>query len=811
MKRTTLLFILFISSSILLRSNVVPSRYSISGSVGDESGNPLSGATIILEGTYLGTSSGLNGTFILRKIPEGIYNLKVSYLGYATVVKEIELWSDVTLDITLTPTSIVADEIIVKGVRASSETPVAFTELNSELIRKLNTGQDIPYLLSRVPSLVETSEAGTGIGYTNFRIRGTDPSRINVTIDGIPLNDAESQQVFWVDMPDLAGSVDDIQVQRGVGTSTNGAAAFGASVNLKTVNPSEEAYAEVSTSYGSFNTFKGSLKAGTGLLKEKFVMDIRISGLMSDGYIQRSGSSHRSLFMTSAYKLTKGRLKVNFIHGEEVTGISWWGVPADSLAANRTYNPAGKYVNSFGLLEHYHSQEDNYTQTHFQLIYNWQFNKNLYLNIAAHFTRGLGYYEQYREDDDLSDYGLSSWVYAGLIEIKSTDLVRRKWMFNYFGGMVYNLHYNKNRLEADLGGGFNRYLGDHFGRIIWMRHAGTTEKDFLWHTNGALKDDFNIFGKINFQMTEKLNLFTDLQYRYIYYSMNGDDDDLRELNLNKKYHFINPKAGLFYRFSARHEAYTSFSVANREPTRANFKDAAGDPAAMPRPECLLDLESGYRYKSALSNLGINLYYMIYKDQLVPTGELSNVGYPIMTNVEKSHRAGIELLAGIKPFRMLEWNASLTLSKNKIRDHTEYYTDYENFTGELFYLSKFLGDVDIAYSPSVIASNEFSVYPARNLAIHIISKYVGKQYFDNTASDLRKIDPYLVSNLRLDYSFSLKMIERIDLQLQVNNLLNNMYLSNGYGGYWYEDGEEHNWAYYFPQAGINYITRLTIRF
>lgn len=384
-------------------------------------------------------------------------------------------------------------------------------------------------------------------------------------------------------------------------------------------------------------------------------------------------------------------------------------------------------------------------------------------------------------------------------------------MYNYFGGMIFNLHYKRDRFETTFGGGGNRYLGDHFGRLIWMRTAGPNEKDYRWYLNGATKDELNFYGKMNFHATDRISIFGDLQYRYIGYEMAGLDDDLRDLAMNKRYNFFNPKAGIFFRISSNHETYLSAAVAHREPTRADFKDSAGDSTAMPLPERMIDLEAGYRYTASIATVGLNFYYMAYSDQLVPTGELSNVGYPVMTNVESSYRAGMEITAGIKPVKRLNIDGSLTLSRNIIRDFTEYYVDYNTATGEELYLSKNLGNVNIAYSPGIVAAADIAFNAFKGVDLHLLSKYVGYQYYDNTSNAVRSLNPYFVNNLRIDYELPVKRLEKVEVQLLVNNLFNSDIVSNAYGGNYYVDGTEYSWAGYFPQAGINWLARLTIRF
>ena len=548
---------------------------------------------------------------------------------------------------------------------------------------------------------------------------------------------------------------------------------------------------------------------GTGLLVNKFAFQMRYSEINSDGYIERTGSDHRSAYLSGVMRTSKSSLKANIILGEEHTGISWWGVPKEMLQTNRRYNPAGEYTDDFGNIRYYDNESDNYVQNHFQLIYSNHLNRDLYLHTAFHFTKGQGFYEEYREDQKFDDYGLSSIDING-ININTTDLVRRKWMSNDFTGIVYSINYKKPDLEAIIGGGMNIYKGWHYGKLIWMRIAGYTEKDYQWYLNDARKTDISMYGKLNYEISDKISLFGDLQYRYIFYRMSGIDDDLKDLSQDHLFFFINPKAGLFFEINSNQETYLSFAVANREPTRSDFKEATGDPEATPDPETLFDLEAGYNLRTGKAAYGINLYNMIYKDQLVPTGELSDVGYPIMTNVKNSYRAGIEMIASMKPISFIDWNFNLTLSRNKILNFEEHYLDYNTSLTTSEYKSKNLGTVNIAYSPSISGSSDLTIGIAKNFKMHLIGKYVGKQYFDNTMSGVRMIDPYLVSNLRLDFYPVIRNTRKIEIQLLINNVLDRSYESNAYGGNWYEDGIENTWAYYFPQAGINFLIKLGIK-
>jgi len=790
--------------------DIQDSNSIIKGRVTDINGSALHGAGIIIENTLLGLQTDDDGTYLIKDLKDGKYTLRFSFIGYEMQVHEVNLEGEAILNIILQPVSYLTEEVYVNATRAGEYSPLAYSTIDNTLLKKQNSGPDMPYLLSLTPSLVETSESGNGIGYTSLRIRGSDGSRINVTIDGIPLNDPESQQVFWVDLPDLASSVENIQVQRGVGTSSNGAGAFGATISIQTKNPDNEPFAEISSSMGSFNTTKNRVSAGTGLLGGRFAVEMRYSDLKSNGYIERTGSEHRSAYISSTFRSGKAKLKANIILGEEHTGIGWWGVPKDMLEINRRYNPSGEYTDEAGNTKYYGNESDNYIQNHYQLIYGLKVNNNVSLHTALHYTKGKGYYEEYREDQVLSDYGLPA-INISDTTISSTDMIRRKWLSNDFYGLIYSLNYRNERVDAVAGGGMNLYLGDHFGRIIWMRNSGNVEKDWRWYFNDSRKGEVNLYGKVNYSVTGRTTVFGDFQYRHILYKMEGIDDDLKDIGQEHKFGFLNPKAGVFFNITPTQDAYFSFSVANREPARADFKEASGDPAATPKHETLYDSEFGYKLSRDRSSFAINMYGMIYRDQLVPTGELSNVGYPIMTNVDKSYRLGMELAAGIKPSDLIDWNLNLTLSRNKILDFVEYYTEYNTSDWSSAYLSKDLGMVDIAYSPAVTFTSNIGLSFTRWIDLHLVSKYVGMQYFDNTMSHDRSIDPYFVNNLRIDITPEIRSIREMEFQFFINNILNEIYESNAYGGNWYEDGNEKSWSYFFPQAGINYMVRIGFKF
>jgi len=806
------LIILILAGRFLNSQSAVPHTDGsiIKGKVTDSDGKALYGAVITIENSLLGAHSDIDGNYTFSGLKDGVYKLRFSYIGYETIIKAISLTGELILNVSLSAKAFITDEVFISATRAGEHSPLAYSTVGRELLKTQNTGQDMPYLLSLTPSLIETSEAGNGVGYTSLRIRGTDGNRINVTIDDIPLNDPESQQVFWVDLPDLASSVENIQVQRGAGTSSNGAGAFGATISIKTTNPENEPFAEVNSSLGTFNTIKNMVSAGTGVLGGKFALQMRYSDLKSDGYVDRTGSNHRSAFISGIYRTERSRFKVNIILGEEHTGIGWWGVPKDSLATNRRYNPSGQYTDESGNIRYYNNESDNYIQNHFQLIYNLKMSSFLTLNTALHYTKGKGYYEEYSEDQPLADYGIQSFPIGDSV-ISQSDLIRRKWLSNDFYGLVYSLKYQKERIDAVTGGGINLYIGDHFGNIIWMRNAGNTEKDYQWYFNRSRKGEISLYGKVNYSLSDKITMYGDLQYRYILYKMKGIEDDLLDISQEHKFGFFNPKAGIFYSITPDQDGYFSLSVAHREPTRSDFTEATGDLDATPKAETLYDYELGYKLRSGKSSLGLNLYAMFYSDQLVPTGELSNVGYSIMTNVDKSYRFGAEFTAGLKLSENINWNLNLTLSRNKIVNFIEHYTDYISSDGSANYLSKNLGTVDIAYSPSTIWTNDLMFRITEWSTFHLISKYVGEQYFDNTMNAERTISPYFVNNLRLDLTPEIKNIKGVELQFLVNNILNEVYENNAYGGNWYEDGSEKTWSYYFPQAGTNIMFKASVKF
>ncbi|MDD4216082.1 MAG: TonB-dependent receptor [Bacteroidales bacterium] len=817
---------------ILILSLFVSQIFSqvIIGRVVDFQNEPLVGANVVEKGTNNGVSTEANGRFSLE-ISKKPTVLVFSFVGYLDFELEIDkkTKNQNIGDIILTISKMMSSEVIVSATRADDLAPVANTIIDAAALEERNFSQDLPYMLELTPSFVATSESGTGIGYTNYRIRGTDPTRINVTVNGMPLNDAESQTIFWVNMPDFGSSVSSVQITRGVGTSTNGAASFGGSMNFLTGNPNNKPYAQVSLIGGSFNTFKQSISAGTGLINNGLSFDLRLSNVNSDGYVENAFAKNQSVMFTTSWRNEKSLLRANFIHGRQRTGISWWGCPEEMLEIDRTYNPAGEYFDNQENRKYYKDQTDNYIQTHYQLLYSYMFNDKIDISAGLHYTRGDGYYEQYKEDAILDEYGLPNVIVQGLpviigidtlnspdVLISESDIIQRKMMGNNFYGGTLSANYKSEKLRVSLGGAGNIYDGVHFGNIIWMSNPGDVEKDFEWYRNTGTKVSMNVFAKLNYQVVKDLFAYGDIQYRHINYDMSGKDYDLmpdgdqKDLKQTHSFDFINPKAGLYYFINPKMKAYVSFAISNREPTRTNFKDATGDPNKTPMYETLNDIELGYIFQKSNLNFGMNLYYMDYKNQLVPTGEKSSVGYDIMTNVPESYRAGVEFSAGIKPHKMLSIDANCTFSQNKIKNFTSWATAYDEMWNETFEAYN-LGETDIAYSPNIIASGIVSFKPITGFNISWISKYVGDQFFDNTSNENRMLDAYLVNNLQLDYTFTTNLFSEIQIKFLINNILNVDYSNNAYGGIWYEQGLEQTWAYYYPQAGINFMIGVVLKF
>ncbi|MEW2920353.1 TonB-dependent receptor [Muricauda sp. ANG21] len=694
-------------------------------------------------------------------------------------------------------TKVVLDEVLVQAIRATKEFPITFSNLDQEEITPRNLGQDIPILMNFLPAVVTTSDAGAGVGYTGIRVRGSDATRVNVTINGIPYNDAESQGTFWVNMPDFASSTQSLQLQRGVGTSTNGAAAFGASLNLLTDAFSEESYARISSSVGSFNTLRNNIKFSTGLLNDHFEISGRLSRITSDGYVDRARSDLDSYFLQGVYQDDNTLVKALLFGGHEITYQAWNGITAEELETDRTFNSAGIYTDENGNVQFYDNEVDNYKQDHFQLHWNETLSPEWSTNLALHYTRGRGFFEQYREDEDFSEYGLEPIAIGGET-IETTDLIRRRWLDNDFYGIVFSATYNKDNLQLILGGGYNEYKGDHFGEIIWARYASDSEIEERYYDDNSTKTDLNLYAKANYQLNRKWSIFGDVQYRGVSYQANGDDTGL----VDDTFNFFNPKAGITFDLNQNNNFYLSYARANREPNRNDYENGS------PKPEKLNDFELGWRYVSPDFQLNTNVYYMRYKDQLVLTGELNDVGAPLRANVGDSYRLGLEVDANLRLGTKFKLRPNIALSDNRNLDF------FFQRDGEL----QDLGNTHIAYSPQVVAGNVLAFQPNENLQVSLLSKFVGKQYMGNIDSENSTLDSYTQTDFNVQYVIETgSFVKSIVLSGLVNNIFDADIVSNGYF-FTYDDDFSNpgtittiEGAGYYPQAGINFLVGATINF
>ncbi len=790
MKRKLLTATLFALMPVFLFA-----QFSLRGKVIEEGTNEsLTGAHIVLKETKLNQISNFTGEYNFNNLKAGKYTLVVSFIGFETQSKEINLTKNTILSFEMKQSTYLSDEVIIIATKVPDNSPTTFTNIDKEEIGKTNLGQDLPILLEMMPSTVSSSDAGAGVGYTGLRIRGSDMTRINITLNGIPLNDAESHSVYWVNIPDFASSIDNIQVQRGVGTSTNGAAAFGASINLQSTTRNENPYAEINSSSGSFNTFKNNVRFGTGLMNNKFIIDGRLSKISSDGYIDRAFSDLKSFYVSGSYYGKNSIIKLNIFSGSEHTYQAWGGVPKDMLETNRTFNP---YT--------YENETDNYQQDHYQLLFTQKLNSNFHFNAALHYTHGEGYYEQFKEGRDFDDY-LITPILIGNETISEMDLIQQKWLDNDFYGATYSLKYKTKKANLILGGAWNKYSGDHFGEVIWSEYAINIDKDYRWYENTGEKRDFNIFAKINYQLSEKINIYGDIQFRSIKFDIDGIHDDLRDISQSRNFSFWNPKAGLFYKINKYNSAYASVAVSNREPSRGNYRDS--DANYTPKREKLIDYEIGYRYRNQNIAIEANGFFMDYTDQLVLTGKINNVGDPIMTNVEDSYRLGLEFVGGYQITPALKWEITATLSKNKIKSFTSF---VESWDPPYNQIEENYSKTDLSFSPDLILGNSITLKAAKNLNFTLTSKYVDRQYIDNTSNTGRSIDSYFVSNLNINYSFKTKFIPEIGIQLLVNNIFDEKYESNAWVYRYYSGGSESAMDGYFPQAGINFLLGLSLKF
>ena len=675
------------------------------------------------------------------------------------------------------------EEILVSSIRVDKNAPIAFSNVTKDDLAKNNLGQDLPILLNSLTSVVTTSDAGAGVGYTGIRIRGVNAQSTNITINGIPYNDAESLGTFWVDLPDFASSVENLQVQRGVGTSTNGSSAFGASINILTDLISEKPYFETSNSVGSYNTIKNTFKFSTGMLNDYFEFSGRLSKIDSDGYIDRANSDLKSYFLQGTYKKKTTMIKALSFGGHEITYQAWNGIDGATLESDRTYNPSGMYIDQYGNVQFYNKEVDNYKQDHYQLHWSEILNSSFTSNFSFNLTNGLGYYEQYKENDN-------------------QDYITRKWLDNQFIVANYSLNYQSKKTSINFGSSYSEYDGDHFGKVIWAQNSSNTEVGDRFYDGNGIKKDFSNYLKTTYQINLNISLYGDIQIRNVKYETSGSTSDILDFSLNKSYSFFNPKAGLNYAFNSDNNLYFSFARANREPTRSDFENNADI-----QPEKLNDLELGWNYSKKNFHISTNFYYMQYKNQLVLTGSIDDVGNPVRQNSGESHRMGLEIESSFTISNKFSLNANSSFSQNKNKNFVT------SLNGELINL----GRTNISFSPNLISSINLLYSANKNLDLSLLVKHVGEQYMSNTDSDFSKLDAYSTLDFNLNYNFKNPLFfNEIVLTAVVNNVLGIKYVSNGYY-YTYDDTWSNpnsittiEGAGYYPQATTNYLIGLKFK-
>ena len=724
--------------------------------------------------------------FKVKKVTKAIFIFAFSLVSFA-----------LTAQVRDTATVNQIDEVLVSAIRVTKKTPISFTNLSKKGIETRNLGQDIPIIMNFLPSVVTTSDAGNGVGYTGIRVRGSDATRVNVTINGIPYNDSESSGTYFVNMPDFASSLESIQLQRGVGTSTNGGSAFGASLNMLTDSYSKTSSGEIANSVGSFSTRKHTVKFSTGLLNDHFELAGRVSKIVSNGYIDRASSDLKSYFLQGTYVGKTTLIKALVFGGTEKTYQAYYGIDGVQLAADRRFNPIGQFTDEFGTKRFYDNETDNYQQDHYQLHWSEKITSNWSSNVALHYTKGKGYYENYKENAKLASYNLPN-VIIGSTTIKKSDLIRQKWLDNDFFGTTFSTNYKTKKVDFIFGGGLNRYIGSHYGKVIWARYASTGEISNKYYDNSATKNDGNFFAKINYQLFDKLSFYGDLQYRNVTYVADSPETGV----VNDTFRFLNPKAGLNYTVNTKNSFYFSYAKANREPNRDDYEN--GNPV----PEKLDDYELGWRFTSNKTQINVNGYIMKYKDQLVLTGAINDVGSPIRENVGDSYRLGLEVDATFKAADKWYIKPNFTLSQNK----------NNNFIFQRDGVLQNLGSTNIAFSPNFIAANQFVYVPNKNVQIALLSKYVGNQFMGNIDAAASKLNAYFTNDVNISYEIHPKSVfKAIVFSGIVTNLLNLKYESNGFF-YTYDDDysnpgviKTEEVSAYYPQAGIHFLVGMNLKF
>lgn len=788
---------------LFLSINVV-AQDSYTIKVLDENSLPLIGATINIDGSVF-AQTDTKGEYLFKNKSSKV-QLEIKMIGYQNFNALVDLKSNNIFK--LRKNTYISEEVLVSATRIDEKTAGTFSTVDKLYLEKTNLGQDLPYMLNQTPSVVITSDAGNGIGYTGIRIRGTDPTRTNLTINGIPLNDAESQGTFTVNIPDFAASVENLQVQRGVGTSTNGAGAFGASINIQTDQMPDTAFAEVNITHGTFDlknvlhkneVERYSAKVNTGLIKNHWNFSGRLSKISSAGYVNGSSGILKSFFTSASYRDEKHLLKFNVFSGQEKTYLAWGGVPQDSLKTNRKYN---------SISAEYPDQYDNYQQDHYQVFESYKLNSRNHFNVGYHFTRGQGFFQEYRANQSLSNY-LANDVIIGTDTIKRSSILRRRWLRNEFWGVVYSWEYNNNNnLRITIGGAANDYRGEHFGEVTWAEYSATIRPNQRFYSGWGIKKEINNYAKINYDINKKWNAFVDLQIRFVDYTISGTNKDQVVLDQSHKFNFFNPKAGISYSKSTNELMYFTYGMANKEPNRDDLINGKVNNQT-PKAEQLHDFELGWKKRRNKFSWEMNYYYMYYINQLVLTGEVNNVGEYLRINTPNSYRAGIELSGAWSYTNKLSLSGALNMSQNKIKEFKEYIYDENTYALSVVRDYK---NTDISFAPSIVASTRARVQIINNMFLSLESKYVGKQYLDNTTNDLKSIDAFFVNDLFIDYNLRVnKIIPLLSLILKVNNVFNEVYEANGYTYSMMNGSQENIYNYYYPQAGRNYMLALNFRF
>jgi len=783
---------------------------------------PVESAFVRLSGPRgtASTYSTPNGTISLENIPSGIYTIAVSHMGYKTEVDTINLMQSSKGKIIFMMADMAyLDAAIITTVRAKNSTPTTFTNLDKKEIASLDQSKDFPFLLNMTPSTVISSDAGNGVGYTGIRVRGIDPTRVNITVNGIPINDAESQGMYWVNMPDLASSTQSVQIQRGVGTSTNGAAAFGASINIRTNDLGEEQFTQAGFGLGSFNTQRVSLIHNTGRLDNDWAFQLRGSLIQSDGFIDRASSDLKSANLVAAKYWEKSVFKTNILLGSERTYQAWWGIPEPTF--NGDMAEETRYINNLWIggqdLENlqnsnsktynyytYENEVDNYNQNHYQFFFDHEFTPFLKLNTASYVTTGKGYFEQFKAGEDFADYGIDSVQPTGDTALFG-NVVRRRWLDNTLAGGIANITYRKDRLETVIGGGYSNYQGRHFGEAIATEFTGYEDINAIYYDNDATKTDANFYVRQSYNYNNFIP-YIDLQYRFVNYQFEGLDDSLELAPQEANFAFFNPKMGLTY-LLRNHTFYGVFAIGNREPVRDDFRD--NTTTSRPEHETMENIELGYRYANGRKRLNINLYDMQYDNQLVLTGAVNDVGEAVRTNVKNSYRRGVEIDFQYPITTKLQAGGNLTLSENKVEEFTEYVSEWD---GAYSLIEKEYTNTDIAFSPNTIAAAMLSYKANDHFTLSASGKYVGQQYLDNTQSEERSLDAFTNVDMSINYNTeALQGAKQVNVGLFLNNVLNQYYAPNGYTFSGYIAGERQDFNYLYPMAGFNWMMKVSVVF